>query len=327
MNRLTNYFSDLSTGIGNSWNRFWFTPADPLPVAVLRIGTGLLSLYYLFSHSADLVRWFGPHGLLPIETVRQLTTGMETQTVWRLSYLNYTDVPELLWILHGLGFVVILAMTLGLLTRLTTVLSLAVVLSYIHRAPMITGQMEPVLTMLLCYLCIGPAGKRLSLDRLVFGRKSQPVLEASESSWTANLCLRLVQVHLSGFYLMMGLTKLAGDPWWDGTAVWMLLAHADSRIFDLTIIHRFTILVNLLTHAIVFFEICFGVFIWNRLARPLLLLVALPMWLLIAVVSGSVAFCAAMLIANLAFVPASFWRELLARDTSRAEASLPRVAR
>src|SRR5262245_43805774 len=148
MNRLAQYFSDLSTSIGESWNRFWFTPADPLPLAVVRIGSGLLGLSYLFSHTADLVRWFGPHGLLPIKAVQDIASGMDNpQVVFRYSYFNLTDSPELLWTLHGMGFVVLLAMTLGLLTRVTTPLALVVVLSYVHRAPMIAGQLEPVLTM------------------------------------------------------------------------------------------------------------------------------------------------------------------------------------
>lgn len=315
MRQFTSYLAELSAGIGNSWNRFWFTPADPLPLAVLRIGTGLLGFYFLSSHTADLIRWFGPHGILPIEAIRDLTSDMRNQTVWRLSYFNFTDAPILLWTLHALGMAILAALTVGFMTRLTSVLSLVVVLSYVHRAPFITGQMEPVLTMLLCYLCLGPAGQRLSVDRLIFGGKTRTLPDMSEASWGANVALRLVQVHLSGFYLMMGFSKLAGATWWSGTAAWLLVAQTESRLFDgLDSLHRFEFLVNFLTHAIVLFEISFGVFIWNRLARPLLLMIAIPMWLLLAVLSANLAFCGAMLVANLAFVPADFWRDLLSRD-------------
>ena len=222
-------------------------------------------------------------------------------------------MPELLWALHILGFVVLAAMTVGFLSRLSIVLSLGVVLSYVHRAPMITGPVEPILTMLLCYLCVGPAGSSLSVDRLL--GLGKPGLASwllgtgvDDSSWTANLSLRLIQVHLAGLYLMMGLTKLAGGTWWDGTAAWWLIAHADSRIVDLTFVHAYSYVLDILTHAIVLFEISFGVLIWNRLARPLMLLVAMPMWLLLAILSGQVAFCAAMLVANLAFVPPAVWQ-------------------
>src|SRR6185369_10852111 len=106
-----------------------------------------------------------------------------------------------LWTLHALGFLVLLAMTVGLFTRLSSVLSLVVVLSYVHRAPMISGPLEPVLTMLILYLCLGPAGRFYSLDRW-FGLV-KPVAAAGaptgEAFWTANLAIRLIQVHLAGF--------------------------------------------------------------------------------------------------------------------------------
>jgi hypothetical protein len=52
------------------------------------------------------------------------------------------------------------------------------------------------------------------------------------------------------------------------------------------------------------FALLFGVLIWNPLLRPLLVALAVPFWLSIGLVSGQVAFAAAMLVATLAFVPA-----------------------
>jgi hypothetical protein len=321
MNRLSQYFSGLSTSLGESWNRFWFTPSDSLPLGVLRIGAGLFGLYYLYSHTADLIRWFGPHGLLPASAVRDLTSGMGEQVVFRYSYFNLTDAPELLWTLHGVGFVVFAAMTVGLFTRVSTPLSLMVVLSYVHRAPLIAGQLEPVLTMLLFYLSLSPAGKNLSLDRLIWTKKTDDGVPPPEASWTANLGLRLIQVHLAGFYLMMGLSKLAGETWWDGTAVWWLIAHPESRIVDLTGLGYHPFVINFWTHIIVLFELAFALFVWNRWARPLLLLVAIPMWLSLAIVSAQPAFCLVMLLANLAFVPADVLRELLGKKAEKPAAA------
>jgi hypothetical protein len=209
--------------------------------------------------------------------------------------------------------VVLAAMTVGLLTRINTILSLAVVLSYVHRAPVITGPLEPVLTMLLCYLCLGPAGRHFSLDRwfgLWRGKDAALIEPAAEKSWSANLALRLIQVHVVGFYLLLALSQLAGPAWWNGRATWFLLAHADSRIIDLSSLHSASFVLDLFTHAVVLFELAFAVLIWNRTARPLLLLIAVPMWLLLAVISGELGLGAVMLAANLAFVPAEFWRRL-----------------
>lgn len=308
MKSVRNYFSGLSAHVGARWTHFWFEPLDLFPLSVLRIGAGLMAFYYVYSHTADLLRWFGPRGLLPIETVEQFTGGMEN---FRFSYFNFVDVPGAVWTLHIIGALVVLLFLLGLFTRVTSVLSLIVVLSYVHRAPMLTGQFEPVLTMVLFYLCLAPCGSFLSLDAWWHRRRGERVKTTSP---LGTISLRLIQVHLTLFYLMMGLTKLAGQTWWAGSAVWWLIAHPESRLVDWTALHAAPYLINAWTHAIVVFELAFGVLVWNRWARPLLLVIAVPMWLLLIPITGLVSFCVMILIANLAFVPADWLRAALGRS-------------
>jgi hypothetical protein len=211
--------------------------------------------------------------------------------------------------------------TLGLWTRITSVLALMVVLSYIHRAPMLTAELEPILVLVMAYVCLGslffgsgPAP--LSLDR--WRARRNETTAASEArrrdpladrSLAATIAVRLVQVHISVVYLMMGLAKLAEpstseEPgvWWLGDGIWWLIAKPDGPLVDFTALHDNIYVLNAWTHSIVLFEIAFGILIWNRLARPLLLALAVPMWISLALVTGLVPFCLMMLIANLAFV-------------------------
>ena len=106
----------------------------------------------------------------------------------------------------------------------------------------------------------------------------------------------------------MAVAKLKGTVWWDGTAVWGLIAKPESRLIDLTWMAGSIYLINLWTLAIVAFEFAFSLLVWHRLARPLMLALALPIWLGTAVLTGWVSFALMMLIANLAFVPASAFR-------------------
>ena len=312
-NPIANYAATLTDRFGSGWNRFWFTPSDAFGLCVVRILTGLVAIYWHFSYTTDLVRWFGPNGLLTVETVEQLTgasaDAIDAPAVFHYSYLNLLQTPAQLWTAHALGLVVLVLFTAGLLTRVTSVLSLVIVLSYIHRAPMITGQLEPVLAMMIFYLCLTPAGTYLSLDRLLARRrraKSSPH-ESDEAalpapSVAATIGVRLMQGHLAALYLMMGLTKLGTETWWYGDAVWWLIARADSRLVDLTFLHGAPFVINAWTHAIVLFELTFGILIWNRLARPLLLAVAVLMWGSLALLTGLVSYCVMMMVANLAFV-------------------------
>ena len=53
------------------WNRFWFTPADGRPLALLRIGTASLAIVLWWSYAPDVLSWFGPAGILPADAVQQ----------------------------------------------------------------------------------------------------------------------------------------------------------------------------------------------------------------------------------------------------------------
>jgi hypothetical protein len=106
---------------------------------------------------------------------------------------------------------------------------------------------------------------------------------------------------------------LAGQSWWSGEAMWYLVARTESRLLDLTFLHAHPFAINLWTHAVVAFALLFGVLIWNRLARPLLLVLAVVIWLPLAFVTGSLAWFAMLLIANLAFASPSWLRQRCAR--------------
>ena len=62
---ISQYLYDLTKGIGEGWNRFWYVPRDPMTLGVLRFCTGMMALYLHVSFSFDLVRLFGDGGLLP----------------------------------------------------------------------------------------------------------------------------------------------------------------------------------------------------------------------------------------------------------------------
>src|SRR5205085_2642600 len=46
MSERQGYWTTLAARFGEGWNRFWFTPSDPLSLGVLRIGIGLI-LFFL----------------------------------------------------------------------------------------------------------------------------------------------------------------------------------------------------------------------------------------------------------------------------------------
>jgi hypothetical protein len=244
------------------------------------------------------------------------------------SYLNYLSSESALWTAHLIGFVVLVFFTIGLRTRLNSVLALIVVLSDVNRAPMITSAAEPIATLLMCYLCLGPAGAYLSVDHWL--RKRKPTSGDLRSgllpgqvppSWTATVSIRLMQVHLALIYGLMGTTQLMGDAWWSGMGIWWLVSRPESRLVDLTWLHdlpysNHPYLIELWSHFTVAFELTFALLIWNRLARPLLLGLSVLLWSGLAIATGQVPWAVIMLIGNLAYIPSEFLRGMFARPAA-----------
>ena len=172
---------------------------------------GLAAVYFVASHTADLAVWFGTGGLLPRGVVEQLTGATQEGAfgprplIVRWSYFNWIDSAPLLWTAHFAGLAVVLAFTVGLFSRVSGALSLVVVLSYVHRAPMIVGQFDAVLTILLLLLWWGSDGLPVVARRVARPPPRAPAAKGpgrlidpgQPLSVAANISQRLLQVHVA----------------------------------------------------------------------------------------------------------------------------------
>jgi hypothetical protein len=308
-----NYFAELSDRFAQGWTRFWFTPTDPATLCAMRLLIGLVVVYLHASLTPDLVTLFGREGLLPVAEIAPLEAG-------NFSYLNYLSRPSDLWIAHFAGLAILGLFTAGLWTRVTTVLALVVLLSDINRAPMLSGRADQVAAMIMFYLCFAPAGRRYSLDSWLKRRAADRVYDDETLFTTATIATRLIQVHLALLVAMMGFSKLTGDAWWTGQAMWWLIARQESRWVDLTGLHAAPKLIDLWTHAIVLFELVFPVVIWVPLARPLLIAAGIVIWSSLVLVTGDVPFALTMIIASMAFVSPTWVRSIIGRQAPPAVA-------
>lgn len=311
------YFAALPEQIGADWNRFWFTPSDPLPASILRILVGLACLYFVGSYTFDLERWLGPAGLMPPAAVASSLNADELPNAlnYHISVFNYLPEMVLVWLVHVVCLAVVLAFTAGVWTTLSGWLTFAAVLMYLHRNPLVTSEFEPVLAMLVLYVGIAPAGAYFSVDRWLEGRGLGCSLSPVEPSWRTTVGMRLLQIHLTGLYVAMVLSQLSvGNeelhPWWVGESAWYLAAKGESTLVDFTWMRNSLFLVNAWTHAIVLFEIAFAGLVWNSTFRPLLILLSLLHWTLLGLLSGLAPFAALMVVAGLGFVTAAEWRSL-----------------
>ncbi|MEX0793932.1 MAG: hypothetical protein WD045_12410 [Pirellulaceae bacterium] len=300
---ISDYFSRLSGALGQGWNRFWFQRTDPAPLAVLRIVLGLISLIYALSFTSSLTTWFASDGILPVMRTFRMTGASEPDVrvlYWSLFY--YVDDATGLWVLHLLSLVAILGFTIGLATRWTGIATVVFVISYAQRAPMLMSLLEPLLCPMLLYVVLAPCGAYYSVDAYLKSRGNR-ANDPIQFSAMAHLALRLAQVHLSMFYLMLGLTKLSSFTWWNGEAIWFLIAQTENRLVDWTFLRNTPLVVFGWTHFVVLFELLFGIFCWVKLARPLLVLVSIPHWVLLGLLTGQWQFALLMIVVNVVLKP------------------------
>lgn len=284
-----------------AWNRFWFTPADPLPLALVRICAGALLTWASLVWFLDAEAFFGIDGWQRPENVWRMN-----DQPWQWSWYFAAGSADMARMLAGITLVAALMLALGIATPLAALVSLVGLISAVNRAPLNVFGLDDTLGMLLIAVAAGPSGAVLSVDRLL-----APDIAADRPSVRANLALRLIQVHLCVVYLFSGCGKLLGASWWEGTALWGAAANVQYRTLDLTWLASHPWLINALTLSTLWWEIAYATLIWPRLTRRLFLAMAVPVHLGIGLAMGMMEFGLAMLTANMAFVPADVLRRLL----------------
>jgi hypothetical protein len=299
------YFRETWRG----WNDFWFEPADPATISLLRVLAGGMLLYTHFIWSFDLTGFIGPEGYTPVEFLRHTIQAPPVTpatpdpwgpwSTWSIFFAIHST--WLLWTVHILALLVFFCLFVGFFSRTAAVLAFVLALQYVNRVtPGAFFGLDKTNCMIAMYLMLGPCGARYSLDALWRLRKGDS--REAQPSTSANLAMRLLQVHLCIVYLWSGLAKMEGRTWQMGTAVWWAAASYEYQSLDLTWLRDWPVLVALATHATVFWESYYCCLVWNRYTRPLVLWTAVAVHGGIAMFLGMITFGLAMIFANMSFL-------------------------
>jgi hypothetical protein len=237
---------------------------------------------------------------------------------------------------HVVILVIILLFTLGVWTRVTSVLTWLGALTYIHRTQQVLFGMDTMMNILLFYLMIGPSGAALSVDRLLNryratraslarGGRIEPAVAAylakPPALVSAGFALRLLQIHFCFIYMAAGLSKLKGASWWNTNAYWDTLVNP-----EFTLIHYqwYQYLIRGMVEARPMYALAaaFGVavtfiaeiglpfLVWTRV-RPWIVMFGLILHAGVAVFMGLWVFSLFMMTLLLCYIPGSAFRDRL----------------
>lgn len=377
-----------------AWDRFWFRPADPTVLGMVRILVGLVALYVHAAYTPDLLDFVGPNGWVsqetmdgfrrdvpaaarstdwndnegsfaPIESERPLSAE-ERQYIkewdgfnprravargyWGWSIYYHVTDPHWIYFIHGCVLVIFFLFTIGLGGRVVTVLAWLATLSYIQRHYVAFFGMDTILSFTTLYLMVGPSCAALSADRLIVryahawralrlrasARKGSLIssmavkraegveLDPPTPTITANIALRLLQIHICIVYFASGTSKLMGASWWNGTAIWGTMINPEfSPVYNpaymgaLRWLCEHRVLWELfMTGGVLFtlvFEISFPYLIWNRYTRGLMMVAALALHTGIAFFMGLTTFSLIMIAVVSSFTPPEVLQRILRR--------------
>ena len=279
-----------------AWDRFWFSAREPHTLAVVRILCGAMLVYVHVIWLSQVSDFFGPDAWIDGATVRAIH-----ELDYSRSYLTAISSPWVLTLHELLAIAVCGLMTLGLWTRIAVPLAWFLTLMVCHRQTGALFGLDQIVMMLAMYLMLCPCGAVYSLDALWAQRLGRKENGAS-GSVAINISTRLIQLHLCIIYLFGGLSKMRGDFWWEGSAMWWSIVNYEYQSLNISWLGRSPFVIAALTHATIFWETFYAALIWPRLTRPLVLAMAVFVHGGIALALGMPTFGCMMIVANLAFV-------------------------
>jgi hypothetical protein len=253
-------------------------------------------------------------------------------------YYHVTS-PAGMNLLHGVHLAVIVLFTLGVCTRVTSVLTWLAALAYMQRNPIALFGQDTMMNMCLFYLMLAPCGATWSVDWLVnryrAGRdalaagRRPPAESAPRPMISANVVIRLVQIHYCLMYMSAGLSKLKGDSWWRGTAVWYTMTNPEFSPLHIPFFREGLVwltqdsnrwlwetymgIMNVFTLSL---EIGLPFLVWTRL-RPIVVAGAIMLHMGIALNMGLVVFSLFMFTLLVAWMPPFAIRKVFARPPSK----------
>lgn len=249
----------------SGWNEFFFRPQSPVPIAVFRIFYGVLIFIDLLLLKRDWLAWFGPRGWVTPQTMHLIEPGTRINI---FSLLPQTDLAVEVFFWFFLVFSLFL--TLGLFTRLSTVVVFVCLCSMHERLLLILHAGDTLLRTAGFFLIFAPAGAALSADRLlrIWNGKEGLTIEP-RSPWAQ----RLIQCQVALVYFATFWWKSAGQSWVNGTALYYIFHLDEFRRFPLPDLVETALTTKLATWLTLAVEFAMGVLVWFKELRYYVLLV------------------------------------------------------
>ena len=269
------------------WERFWFQPSATSTLAVIRVGFATVTLLWTLSLMPDAAAFFEHDGIVG-----------RAHEGWAGALLSRFDSPLLV---HGTLWLMVVAcisLAIGMWSKCSSVIVFLGLLLFQQRNPYVFNTGDLLLLTMGFYLMLSPVGVAMSVDS--WRRKGEFWVSPLRPQWG----LRLLQIQLSVVYISGVWSKLQGETWNSGTAVWFALRIEDLSRFPVPEILTHSLLVaNLMTFGTLALELAVGIGVWLPRARKWVLIGGVALHFSISYSLRVGFFTAAMMLMYVAFTP------------------------
>ncbi|MBM3964223.1 MAG: hypothetical protein FJ308_04030 [Planctomycetes bacterium] len=287
-----------------AWDRFLFEGCDPRIASAFRIGFAILILIQVAVVWNDAAMWFSDEGVLSVGTAKLTTRPLG----WSLFYWVPSAPPLIQGTLVALALHAVL-MLLGVFSRVQAAAIFVWLVSLQNRNPLINDGEDTVFRIFAFMMIWLPLDAYWSILR----RSNDSVTRSRShsSAWG----LRLIQIEMTAIYASAAISKLGGETWQDGTAMWYVSRMTDNfgRLIPSALFDHFWVSAGL-TWGALFIEAVLPIALWNRRTRKIAILAGVALHLGIELSMNLFLFEWVMVLGLLTFVVPSEWAFVRPRE-------------
>ena len=237
-----------------AWDQFWFAPQKLVKLACVRIVLVGTMFHLYFQRSWNITyftdQWFVPRS----QALSMMDEVLRPQWGW----FFWPDSSALLF--HGLFILFLFLLLLGVGGRVVVILAWALHMGFLQRNAGVVFGADVISAVFLFYLAFSDSCARLSVLNLL--RKTKPL--RMDSDILSSVMMRLMQFQICIIYAYTGFEKLKGGSWWEGTALWTVLANPQMVKMDWSFLRNVPLVIAVGSFVSIIFEIYFPAAMLNR---------------------------------------------------------------
>lgn len=277
------------------WDHFWFSPQNLLGLAFMRI-TLCGTMFYLY-----LIRIFNLHYYTDSSWIPKSLALDVMADYYRPLFLWCFWPDSMNFLMHLLLVIFLALLTLGIGGRWLMWITWIIDVGFIQRNYAVNFGADIIAALFLFYMSFTQSCERLSILNFLTKKK-----QFKQADILSSLMIRMMQVQISVIYAYTGWEKLKGGSWWDGTALWSVMANPQMTTMDYSFLRAVPWTIPLVAYLTILFEVYFPVLVAWRKTRYPLLLMGLLFHSGIAIFMGLWPFAAVMVSTYFLFIDANF---------------------